>query len=116
MKSIEEICCEFYKSEEDIERDFILLLRSKESGMPPPVYMKGEYLQILLEILTKMGHLEDKVWYSEITWMGKDAIRRGWVLRDYASNKRKESWKEYREWLALLVAIILGILGLFFPR
>ena len=115
MRSIEEISERFFKSEEDLERDLVLYLKYKESGKNPPQHIRGEYLDAIVWILEKCECLDDLAWRREINEKGKEFIKRGWVLRDYATPKRKEWWKTIREWAALLIAIVFGALGCFLP-
>lgn len=97
MKSIEDICDRFFKSEEDLERDLMLYLKYKDSGSNYPEHIKGEYLDAIVWILEKCECLNDLVWRREINEKGKEFIKRGWVLRDYATPKRKEWWVAIRE-------------------
>ena len=115
MKSFEDICREYYKSDEELENDLMSLLRYKDSGERPSRHISGDYSNDLLILLERMGLLEDFVIERKITDRGREVIKRGWITKDYATPKKKENWKIYREWLALGIALILGILGLFFP-
>lgn len=115
MKTVEEVCDRFFKSEEDLERDLMLYLKYKESGTNPPQHIRGEYQDAVIWILEKCECLDDLSWRREINDKGKEFIKRGWVIRDYATPKRKEWWKITREWIALFVAIVIGLLGCFLP-
>lgn len=115
MRSIEEICDKFFKSEEDLERDLMLFLKHKDSGKDYPKHITGEYLDAVVWILEKCECLDDLSWRREINDKGKEFIKRGWIIRDYATPKRKEWWKIVREWIALFVAIVFGILGCLLP-
>lgn len=115
MKSIEEICDRFFKSEEDLERDLMLYLKYKESGKNYPRHITGEYLDAVVWILEKCECLNDLAWRREINDKGEEFIKRGWVIRDYATPKRKEWWKVIREWAALFIAVAFGFLGCFLP-
>lgn len=115
MKSFEEICDRFYKSEEDLERDLMSYLKYKESGKNPPLHVRGEYQDAIIWILEKCECLNNLEWRREINDKGKELIKRGWILRDYATPKRKEWWKVTREWITILLALVFGILGCFLP-
>lgn len=116
MKLFEEICDKYYRREEDLEKDLMAVLRNKSTEEVLPGHINGDYKMALMDLLEKMGLLEDKVWYRLINKRGKEVIERGWIIKDYATPKKQEKWRNLREWTALLVAIILGILGFFFPR
>lgn len=115
MTYSEEICERFYKSDEELEKDLMTVLKCKNTGDCLPGHIRGDYASALLDLLYKMDCLEDKVWHWEISKQGKKFIERGWVTKDYTTPKRQENWKIYREWIALIIALAIGILGLFFP-
>ncbi len=115
MRSVEDICDKFFKSEEDLERDLMLFLKYKDSGKDYPKHITSEYLDAVVWILEKCECLDDLSWRREINDKGKEFIKRGWIIRDYATPKRKEWWKIAREWIALFVAIVFGILGCLLP-
>lgn len=115
MKRAEEICERFYKSEKALEEDLMLVMRQKIAGEEPPAYIKGNYLNALLGLLIDMGCLEDTGWISKATEKGKDDYKRGWILYDYITPKRREMWKSIREWATLTIAVIGTIIGFFCP-
>ena len=119
MKYFEEICREYNRTAEEVEKDLRYVLMQKRDKEPIQLEAGKEYYLSLVELLKSMRCLEDIFPDSVITQEGLRLIKRGYIIYDYESPKRQAERKLQRERLSLLIGflgIIVGIAGLFLPR
>lgn len=119
MKYFEDICREYNRTAEEVEKDLRYVLMQKRDKEPIQLEAGKEYYLSLAELLKSMRCLEDKFPESVITQEGLRLIKRGYIICDYESPKRQAERKLQRERLSLLIGflgIIVGIAGLFLPR
>lgn len=122
MKNFEEICDEYGLSVEKLDSELfstlITISENKKPILTEPVfyYEKVNFLHL-------NGYILRDSPLNKLTGKGARAIKRGWVyvnLKDYKKQKNKELWRRITpnilQTISIVVAIALGVLGLFFPR
>ena len=119
MKEFEDICREYNRTAEEVEKDLRYVLMQKRDKEPIQLEAGKEYYFLLVEFLKRIRCLEDGFFEIVITQEGLRLIKRGYIIYDFESAKTQENRKIRRERLSLLIGflgIIVGIAGLFLPR
>jgi hypothetical protein len=119
MKEFEDICREYNRTDEEVEKDLRYVLMQKRDKEPIQLEAGKEYYLSLVELLKSMRCIDDRFPESVITQEGLRLIKRGYIIYDYKSPKTQEKRKIQRERLSLLIGflgVIVGIAGLFLPR
>lgn len=121
MKDFDEICKGFEKRPEDLEKDLYKTLQNIYSCVNVRA-LNVQYYYARIDFLFQNEFiLRGKK--DQVTPKGELALARGWVylnIKEYKRQKRRELWEKITPHLlqaiSIVVAIILGVLGLFFPR
>ena len=119
MKEFEDICREYNRTAEEVEKDLRYVLMQKRDKAPIYLEAGKEYYLMLVEFLKRIRCLEDRFFESTITQEGLRLIKRGYIIYDFKSAKTQEKRKIRRERLSLLIGflgVIVGVAGLFLPR
>ena len=119
MKEFEDICREYNRTAEEVEKDLRYVLMQKRDKEPIQLEAGKEYYFSLVDLLKRIRCLEDGFFVSVITQEGLRLIKRGYIIHDFKSAKTQEKRKIRRERLSLLIGflgIIVGAAGLFLSR
>ena len=121
MKEFEDICREYQKEPIEVERDLFRTLQNIDlQANVKALNVQYYYARINFLFLNGFILRGNK---NEITPTGRFALKRGWVylnIKEYKKQKRRELWSRITpnmlQVISILVAIALGVLGLFYPR
>lgn len=122
MMNFEQFCKEWDMEEEDMERELFKTLKAIHNKEKVVILNDGKFFYAKINYLVK-GQFIERGSQDRTTLRGEEAINRGWVtinIPKHKKQKRRELWGRITphilQGISILVAIILGILGLFFPR
>ena len=112
MKSIEEICDKFNRSEDEVEKDLYSILMEVAKEWKTDITDNSYKHALKLFLAERRCIVEDVIAY-EITEEGQRLLSRGWVTKDYKSLKEREKKDTLIKNWTLIAAIITAFATLF---
>ena len=123
MERFKQFCKEWDKDEVEMERELFKTLKAIHDKKDIVILNDGKLYYAKINYLSENGFIFREHPKNRATGRGERAITRGWVeinIEKYKKLKRRELWEKITPNLlqgtSIFVALILGILGLFFPR
>lgn len=123
MENFIKFCKEWDKDKVEMERELFKTLKAIHDKKDIVILNDGRLYYAKINYLSENGFIDREYPKDRITSKGENAITRGWVeinITKYKKQRRKELWEKITpnllQGISILVALVLGILGLFFPR
>lgn len=117
MKLFEEICREYEKTPEILERECYFIIRCKQMKNALPRMEDVDCFVTILSMMHEDGYILREGGYSySLTSRGKRAFTRGWVYQDNKEVKKRKRLKSIYYILTFAfaaIAAIASVIGLF---
>lgn len=118
MKGFEEICDLYCRNMQEVETDLYALLCTYANQKPKRTLLEGDYKDDLRQFLYDYEFAIFSFPNILLTERGQDAIKRGWVVKDLKSIKKRDLTPIRQTWIAIGISgasLILSIFGIFYP-
>lgn len=118
MKSFEEICDLYCRNMQEVETDLYALLCTYANQKPKRTILEGDYKNDLRQFLYDYEFAIFSFPNILLTKRGQEAIKRGWVVKDLKSIRKRELAPVRQNRIAIIIAglsLCISILDIFVP-